>query len=90
MRWGDSSAEREGLVAAEAPHRILEEHRKLTGVGTVVSTSIDRRESPIVCAPEDALRASLLDHSDYLAIGTLLVGNPRREPVVGEPLRRRA
>lgn len=90
MRWGDSSAEREGLVAAEALHCILEEHRKLTGVGTVVSTSIDMHESPIVCAPEDALRASLLDHFDILAIGAFLVENPRREPVIGEPLRRRA
>jgi carbamoyltransferase len=71
-------------------HRILEEYRKLTGVGTVVNTSFNMHEEPIVCSPEDAVRAFLLGHLDYLAIGNYVVANPRLEPVVGAPPRRLA
>ena len=71
-------------------HRILEEYRKLTGVGTVVNTSFNMHEEPIVCSPEDAVRAFLLGHLDYLAIGSYVVENPRLEPVVGTPPRRLA
>ncbi|MGH7287500.1 MAG: carbamoyltransferase C-terminal domain-containing protein [Myxococcota bacterium] len=69
-------------------HRVLEEYRKLTGVGSVVNTSFNMHEEPIVCSPEDAVRAFLLGHLDYLAIGNYLVENPRLEPVVGMPPRR--
>ena len=69
-------------------HRILDEYRKLTGVGTVVNTSFNMHEEPIVCSPEDAVRAFLLGHLDYLAIGNYIVENPRLEPVVGTPPRR--
>jgi len=71
-------------------HRVLEEYRRLTGVGTVVNTSFNMHEEPIVCSPEDAVRAFLLGHLDYLAIGSYLVENPRLEPVVGTPPRRLA
>jgi carbamoyltransferase len=71
-------------------HRVLEEYRKLTGVGTVVNTSFNMHEEPIVCSPEDAVRAFLLGHLDYLAIGNYVVENPRLEPVVGTPPRRLA
>ena len=71
-------------------HRILEEYRKLTGVGTVVNTSFNMHEEPIVCSPEDAVRAFLLGHLDYLAIGNYVVENPRLKPVVGTPPRRLA
>jgi carbamoyltransferase len=67
---------------------VLEEYRKLTGVGTVVNTSFNMHEEPIVCSPEDAVRAFLLGHLDYLAIGSYVVENPRLEPVVGLPPRR--
>jgi carbamoyltransferase len=69
-------------------HRVLEEYRKLTGVGTLVNTSFNMHEEPIVCSPEDAVRAFLLGHLDYLAIGSYVVENPRLEPVVGTPPRR--
>jgi carbamoyltransferase len=71
-------------------HRVLEEYRKLTGVGTVVNTSFNMHEEPIVCSPEDAVRAFLLGHLDYLAIGHYVVENPHLEPVVGTPPRRLA
>jgi carbamoyltransferase len=69
-------------------HRVLEEYRRLTGVGTLVNTSFNMHEEPIVCSPEDAVRAFLQGHLDYLAIGNYVVENPRLEPVVGQPPRR--
>jgi carbamoyltransferase len=69
-------------------HRVLEEYRRLTGVGTLVNTSFNMHEEPIVCSAEDAVRAFLEGHLDYLAIGHYVVENPRLEPVVGQPPRR--
>jgi carbamoyltransferase len=71
-------------------HRLLDEYRKLTGVGTVVNTSFNMHEEPIVCVPEDAVRSFLRGHLDYLAIGPYLVENPKLGPVVGKPPRKQA
>ena len=68
-------------------YRILEEYRKLTGIGTVINTSFNMHEEPIVCSPEDAVRSFLQGHLDYLAIGPFLVENPQLGPVVGRPPR---
>jgi carbamoyltransferase len=70
-------------------HKILEHYRELTGIGTVVNTSFNMHEEPIVCTPEDAVRSFVRGHLDYLAIGPFIVENPKLEPVVGEPPRRR-
>jgi carbamoyltransferase len=80
------------LVRAETNpsfHRLLREYKQLTGVGTVVNTSFNMHEEPIVCTPEDAVRAFLLGHLDYLAMGPFIIENPRLEPVVGRPPSRR-
>jgi carbamoyltransferase len=69
-------------------HRVLEEYRALTGVGSVVNTSFNMHEEPIVCTPEDAVRSFVRGHLDYLALGPLLIESPRLEPVVGRPPRR--
>jgi carbamoyltransferase len=60
-------------------HRIIDEFRKLTGVATVINTSFNMHEEPIVCSPGDAVRAFLQGHLDYLAIGDFLVPSP--EPI---------
>jgi carbamoyltransferase len=70
-------------------HKTLEHYRELTGIGTVVNTSFNMHEEPIVCTPEDAVRSFVRGHLDYLAIGPFIVENPKLEPVVGEPPRRR-
>ena len=69
-------------------HRLLEEYRKLTGVGTLVNTSFNMHEEPIVCTPTDAVRSFVRGHLDYLVIGSYLVENPSLGPIVGEPPRR--
>jgi carbamoyltransferase len=81
------------LVRAETNpsfHALLGEYRKLTGVATVVNTSFNMHEEPIVCTPEDAVRAFLRGHLDYLAMGPFVVENPQLGPVVGRPPRRDA
>ena len=69
-------------------HRILQEYRALTGIGALVNTSFNMHEEPIVCTPEDAVRAFVRGHLDYLAIGDYIVENPKLGPVVGQPPRR--
>ncbi len=56
--------------------KLIDEFRKLTGVATVINTSFNMHEEPIVCSPEDAVRAFCLGHLDYLAIGDYLVKSP--------------
>jgi carbamoyltransferase len=81
------------LVRKEANcsfHQVLDHYRELTGVGTVVNTSFNMHEEPIVCTPQDAVRSFLQGHLDYLAIGPFIVTNPQLGPVVGRPPRRSA
>lgn len=64
-------------------HRIVEEFRRLTGLSSVVNTSFNLHEEPIVCTPEDAIRAFRIGHLDLLAIGPYLAVHPeagRRGP----------
>jgi len=63
-------------------HRIIEEFGKLTGVSTIINTSFNMHEEPIVCSPQDAIRAFRLGHLDYLALGDLMVKSP--EPIKHE------
>ena len=36
-------------------HRLLSEHMRITGVPSVINTSFNVHEEPIVCTPEDAV-----------------------------------
>jgi carbamoyltransferase len=69
------------LVTAEGNpsfHKILTEYHKLTGIPSVINTSFNMHEEPIVCTPDDAVRAFLQGNLDYLAIGEFLVEHPKR------------
>jgi len=68
-------------------HHILREYAKLTGINSVINTSFNMHEEPIVCTPQDAVRSFVRGHLDYLAIGPFIVENPQLGPVVGEPPR---
>jgi carbamoyltransferase len=63
-------------------HAIIEEFQRLTGIDSVINTSFNMHEEPIVCTPDDAIRSFRQGNLDYLAIGEFLVPSP-------EPLRRR-
>lgn len=53
--------------------RILRLYEKLTGKPVLVNTSFNMHEEPIVCSPEDAVRAFLDSELDFLAAGPFLV-----------------
>ena len=44
-----------------------------TGIPTLVNTSFNMHEEPIVCSPEDAIRSFKLGRIDFLSIGPYLV-----------------
>lgn len=65
-------------------HKIITEFGRLTGIPTVINTSFNMHEEPIVCTPDDAVRAFQRGHLDYLAIGRFLAKAPQameRDPV---------
>jgi carbamoyltransferase len=59
-------------------YKIIKEFQKLTDVPVIINTSYNIHEEPIVCTPDDAIRAFKLGHLDYLAIGNFLVKNNSR------------
>jgi carbamoyltransferase len=63
------------LVRADANpgfHEVISEYRKLTGIPSIVNTSFNMHESPIVMTPVDAVRSFLDGRLDYLALGPFL------------------
>jgi carbamoyltransferase len=54
-------------------YRILDEYRQLTGLPSVINTSFNMHEEPIVCSPDDAIRAFTDGHLAYLAMGNYLL-----------------
>jgi len=61
-------------------YRILDEYRKRTGLPSLINTSFNMHEEPIVCSPDDGIRAFLDGTLDYLAIGSFLMRHPRAVP----------
>ena len=55
---------------------ILKEYEKLSGISSLINTSFNMHEEPIVCSPFDAVRAFLQGNLDMLAIGPFLVKHP--------------
>ncbi len=56
-------------------YKILKEYHKRTGIPSIVNTSFNMHEEPIVCTPDDAVRSFKQGHLEYLAIGNFLVSN---------------
>lgn len=80
----DGTARPQLVSADDNPsyYRILTEYKRLTGHSCFVNTSFNIHEEPIVCTPEDAIRAFKSGHLDVLAAGPFLAENPdpdRRE-----------
>jgi len=53
-------------------HKLLTLYKVRTGLSSIINTSFNMHEEPIVCSPEDALRACRDAHFRYLAIGPYL------------------
>jgi len=73
----DGTARPQLVRAEDNPsfYRILKEYERLTGLPALINTSFNMHEEPIVCSPQDAIRAFQLGHLDYLAIGPFLARN---------------
>jgi carbamoyltransferase len=54
-------------------HEIISEYYKKSGIPSLVNTSFNMHESPIVCTPQDAVTSFLEGRLDYLALGPFLV-----------------
>jgi carbamoyltransferase len=63
-------------------HKTLSEYYRRTGIPSLVNTSFNMHEEPIVSSPSDAMISFKQAHLDYLAIGDWLVEAP------GEPARK--
>ena len=61
-------------------HAILEAYRRRTGIPTLINTSFNMHEEPIVCTPEDAIRAFLRGGLDALSMGPFLAPAPDAAP----------
>ena len=74
----DGTARPQYVTADASPemHRILSEFRQLTGLPSVINTSFNIHEEPIVGSARDAVRAFLKGHLDYLALGDHLIEHP--------------
>jgi len=55
---------------------IVAEYQKLSGIPCLINTSFNMHEEPIVCTPEDAVRAFLDGRLDVLSMGPFLVRSP--------------
>ena len=55
---------------------IVAEYQKLSGIPCLINTSFNMHEEPIVCTPEDAVRAFLDGRLDVLSMGPFLVRRP--------------
>lgn len=67
------------IVDAEsypAFHRILSSYRRRTGRTSVINTSFNMHEEPIVCSAADAMRAFRASDLPYLVLGDYLVSAP--------------
>ena len=56
--------------------RIIEAYEAYTGLPTILNTSFNMHEEPIVCTARDAVRAFLMGKLDYLALGPYLIRHP--------------
>jgi carbamoyltransferase len=57
-------------------YAILEAHHRLTGMPSLLNTSFNLHEEPIVCSPDDACRAFGAARLDYMVMGPFLVRQP--------------
>ncbi len=54
-------------------YAILRAYHKRTGIPSIINTSFNIHEEPIICTPEDSIRAFFDSQLDVLAIGNYLV-----------------
>ena len=58
---------------------IVKEYSQLSQIPSLINTSFNMHEEPIVCSPQHAVRAFVQGHLDCLAIGPFLAESPQRD-----------
>ena len=61
---------------------ILEEYYKLTGIPTLINTSFNMHEEPIVCTPEDAYRCFMRTEMDLLILEDCVLVKEKQPPFI--------
>jgi len=74
----DGTARPQVIDAESYPafHRILTAYRRRSGRSSVINTSFNMHEEPIVCSAADAIRAFKASDLPYLVLGDYLVSSP--------------
>jgi carbamoyltransferase len=57
-------------------YQILRAYHEITGIPSLINTSFNMHEEPIVCTPQDALRSFQQGNLAYLALGDWLAAHP--------------
>jgi carbamoyltransferase len=60
-------------------HETLTHYHELSGIPSIINTSFNMHEEPIICTPAEAVQGFLAAHLDALAIGDYLVINESPE-----------
>ena len=71
----DGTARPQLLAEEDNPsyYRILKEYYNLTGIPSLINTSFNMHDEPIVCTPQEAIHAFKKAKIDYLVMGRFLV-----------------
>jgi carbamoyltransferase len=74
----DNTARPQVLRKRDNPnyYKIVQAYKQKTGLGTIINTSFNMHEEPIVTTAEEAVATFVSGHLDYLAIGNYLMGHP--------------
>jgi carbamoyltransferase len=77
----DNTARPQVIARAANPlyYDIVREYRGLTGIPTVINTSFNNHEEPIVCSPEDAIKSLLIDNVDYVVMESQVVSRKKQD-----------
>jgi carbamoyltransferase len=57
-------------------YALIKSYDEITGLPILINTSFNMHEEPIVCTPNDAIRAFLQGRLDALAIGSFIAIHP--------------
>lgn len=77
----DGTARPQLVSANDNPsyYKIIRAFKERTGLTSIVNTSFNIHEEPIVCTPEDAIRAFKIGHLDVLAMGPFIAKHPEAD-----------
>lgn len=65
-------------------HRLIEEFKKLSGLGVIINTSFNVRGEPIVCTPQDAYLCFMRTGIDVLVLEDCVLQKSQQPPLTGD------